>query len=319
MNKVTHTSLVLLAIIFSVLFGRASHGDAAAVTNPGVSADDLTLRLSSERNQYLKGEPMLLTFGLSNETQTAIAARGILGISQNVSLISNNGSQEFRWDGENHPLGLLKLPLVNMPPGSETGPKVLLLPEMSEKIFPNSGSYSLKIEFSYYLDPRSDIKTVLVSNSIGLRIDEPTGLNRMAYEYYQNSVKPVLDRYIEREALEARREFSRRFGENVYSKYNTFELGRLYAAMGNIQAAENEFYAISDVDFYLADQVDTYLGRLGRQLGQATPRTKRPRVQSNIPNPTGWIERPDIRPNYNIAPIPAPVLVPNPTATPRIQ
>ncbi len=312
------SSPILLFIVLFIgllLFGRVDQ--TAALSRSSGLSDGFTARLSTSNQPYLRGEPVIFKFELSHPTRPASEWRELLYITTRISVIAkNSGGQEFRWEGEGFVTPVIHQKRAAGMTDREIEFKLPFDLDTVQRIFPQTGIYDVKVEYTYTPDRMSGVEAKLVSAPIRVNIHEPTGTNRMAYDYYQNSVRPILDRRVEREALEVRGEFSRRFGESVYSKYNTFELGRLYAAMGNIQAAENEFYSISDVDFYLANQVDMYLQRLGSQLGQATPRTKRPRVQSNIPNPSGWIERLDIRPNYNIAPIPAPVLVPNPAATP---
>ena len=316
-GKTIGASSLILLFIGLLLFGRVDQ--TAALSRGSRLSDGFTARLSTSNQPYMRGEPVIFKFELSHPTRPASEWRELLYISTRIAVIAKNGGgQEFRWEGE----GFVTLVIHQNRAAGMTDREIeFKLPfdlDTVQRIFPQAGIYDVKVVYTYNPDRMSSEETQLVSDPIRVTIQEPTGINRLAYDYYQNSVRPILDRSIEREALEARRDFSRRFGESVYAKYNSFELAKLYERVGDFQLAEDELYPISDVDFYYREYIDQALNRLAGKLGRPSPRTKFRRQVG--PVPTGvWVERPDIRPNYNIAPIPAPVLVPNPNATPRIQ
>ena len=305
------TSLILL-FIGLLLFGRVDQ--TAALSRGSRLSDGFTARLSTSNQPYLRGEPVIFKFELSHPTLPASEWRELLSLSTRIAVIAKNSSgQEFKWEGERF-IAVRAAEMANR----EIESKLPFDLDTVQQIFPHAGLYDVKVSYIYYLDRMPRVEAELVSAPIRVNIQEPSGINRLAYDYYENSVRPVLDRYIEREALAARREFSRRFGESVYAKYNSFELAKLYERAGEYQLAEDELYPISDVDFYYREYIDQALNRLAGKLRRPSPRTKFHPQIGTVPIGV-WVDRPDIRPNYNIAPIPAPVLVPNPNATPRIQ
>lgn len=312
-GKTIGASSLILLFIGLLLFGRVDQ--TAALSRGSGLSDGFTARLSTSNQPYLKGEPVVFKVELSHPTLPASEWREVLSLSTRIAVIAKNSAgQEFRWEA-----GRFIIVKADEMGNREIESKLPFDLDTVQQIFPLAGIYDVKVAY-IYPDRIPRVEAELVSAPIRVTIQEPTGMNRLAYDFYQNSVGSVLgrDRYIERDVLEARREFSRLFGASVYAKYNSFELARLYERAGEFQRAEDELYPISDVDFYYRDDIDRVLNLLAGKLGRPTPRTKFRR--QNGPAPVGgpWIERPDIRPNYNIAPIPAPVLVPNPTATPRI-
>jgi hypothetical protein len=304
---------LLVTVITVVLLGHPGSSDAAKVSGAG-AAEKLTLRLTSERNRYFKGEPIVLSLELSNETQTSMELRGMFMMSPDLLLISSNGGKEFRYQG--HSPGLLKVGWRKLEPGTRQGSRVILYPEVSERILPVAGTYDLRIEFSYNSDRGSDSRTVVASNAIAVGVDELAGIDRAAYDYLQTTLRPILNRAMVLEVLEGRRRFSQQFGESVFAKYNSVELAKLYENAGEYQLAEDELYPISDLDFYLREEVDQMLNRLAGKLRKPTVRTKF-RRQSGPP-PVGGppTPRPDIRPviTQGLPPGMQPILI---TPTPR--
>ncbi len=319
----TNTATFVVILIVSI-FVSARVIQTRVSAHGGLTSEGFTARLSATEPQYLTGEPVVFKCGLLHPNQLASewVGEGILSRSTRMAVISKNGAgQEYRWDWELAVGAILHQNLQNLESALSEREIKFNLPfdlDSVRRIFPEKGVYDVKVVYTYYPDQMSGQEIQLVSDSIRVNIHEPSGINRTAYDFYQTSVRPALAQGVEPVALAARREFSRRFGESVYAKYNSVQLARLYERAGEYQMAEDELYPISDVDFYHRDDINLALQRLAGKLRRPTARTKyRPQI-GTVPNGV-WVDRPDIRPNYNVAPIPAPVLVPTPTPTPPIQ
>lgn len=310
-------SVLCLTFVITGLFTiDLSSPSSALALSEGLSPR-LSLTASASKIRHRFTEPISLVAILKNEVSTPIRWKGGFGSGQNISFFSRDGSgRERQINGSYY--GLMKLREVDTAPGEQRRQEMLLNNREIEVLMPNSGRYEVRISFGYF-EGSSGQQTVVMSDPFIIEIAESSLIEREAHQFLIGEMHQVLMSGNVSRQIEVRRLFSTRFRSTAYYPFNALELANLLTKEGDFVNAENELYEISDIDFYYSSQVEIQLKSLGRQLGQVTPRTKRPRVQANVPNPTGWIERPDIRPNYNIAPIPAPVLVPNPTATPRIQ
>jgi hypothetical protein len=173
----------------------------------------------------------------------------------------------------------------------------------------------LMVEFIYgdSTYEQAHIETI-VSKPITIKITEPQGLDRKAYDYLKNIYDPINKRSNVKDIVEAEQYFVDNFRGSAYWKYITYKLAITYPVLGESEKAEREFLKITDLDFYYTEQVEKQFRELARRLG----RDKRnpARQPSAFPNaPHGRVI-----PVPSISPVPfpnnPPVLIPIPSPTP---
>lgn len=287
------------------------------------SQPQLTLEISTPENKYVQLEPISLDFKLSNQITVPLTWNGMpmLG-SRDINILSraSNGN-EFRWLGRRSVVDAV-MDTEIMQPNKNKEIHNLIDGYILEQIFPQPGRYELRVEFNYTdLTYGQRQNVTIVSKPIMIEIIEPRGKDRLAYEYLKNIYKQVNNISNVSEMITAQRYFANNFSDTVYGKYMTYKLANSYMSAKEFEKAEDEFYKISDVDFYYSKQVDDQLRELANKLHRPNRRTKRKPDLSNIPVARPLPSQPP-PPIYTASPLPgnAPVLIripnPNPNSTP---
>ena len=276
---------------------------------------ELSLHISREQRRFRRFEPIALNLKLSNETLTPIRWSGIVDFGNSINLLirSSNGAERIRRGDRGFDDRTAGVHV--MQEGNFVEEQLLIGDSLSEQLFPGAGQYQLRVEF-VYVDSSSgemESKTAL-SNVVTIEIVEPAGKDLAAYQYLKNVLGPVRDGSNRTDEVRIRQYFSGHFSDSVYWKYKAFELANIYMRLGQYANAEDEFFSISDINFYHSKQVDQELENMGRKLGRPIARTKRVRILTNIP-----VAIPILSPNtpntsvITVPPIPAPIRIPHPT------
>ncbi len=271
---------------------------------------ELTLDVTSPKRNHLPLEPIVLKTRLSNRSASPLTWSGSAKVgSRDLNIVTrlSNGI-EYRWIGDRGNNSGFPGPDISQPNASKDS-ESLIDGHVFTKIFPHPGRYLMTVEFLYDdFSSGQRERHRIVSNSIPIDITSPSGPDLLAYEYLRNVLRPVLEEGKASDKLLQRQYFAAQFGNTSYAKFNAYELGKLYLNVGQYQNAENEFYKISDIDFFYARQVDRELDNLAIKLKRPYTRTKRPPVRGSPPVP-----QPIPSPNISaipIAPIPPPIAIP---------
>lgn len=306
--------ITALVFVFSGVFIGLYHQSTASVVE-ATTNDLLNIRISTPQIKFVQHEPIPLTFRLSNLTAHPISWEGLLDFGDRVNLVmrTTNGV-ETRYKGDRG----LSYPSVSfevMQPGENKEVQRLIDESFAERLFPQPGLYQFQAEFIYFDSSSGEReRKLIISDPIIVEIEEPRGRNLLAYRYLRNVLAPTLNLAERTEELRIREYFSRHFNDTIYSKYKAFELGNLYLSLGQNAKAEDEFFSISDIDFYHAKRIEIELSGLAIKLGRPYRRTKRQPPPVDIPFP---VPRP--APTaiiHNPPPPDGPVLIPIPNPTP---
>ena len=271
----------------------------------------LTLVVTTPERKYLKLEPILFTYKLLNQNNVPISWSGIPMFGRDINLLIRKDNGDEIRQRQNYP-GLPIYSMEIIPPGKSKEAPDLIGADITEQLFPQTGHYQVRVEFSYtdFSDgQRQDV--TIISNPITVKIDEPQGVNRRAYDYIKNTLEPVSHKDDMEERIKTYKYFVDNFRNTVYWKYKVYELGYLYSEMKDYEKAEEAFFEISDIDFYYSKKVEKHLWELSGKLKRPSPRSKRPLDLSNMP-----VARPLPVPTVRTGPLPAdapvPRLIPNP-------
>ncbi|MGI8639073.1 MAG: hypothetical protein ACR2MG_03885 [Pyrinomonadaceae bacterium] len=311
---------VIICSLTAVLFRHLQVNEVEAQ-----SQTTLTLEVSTPQRKYVLNEPFLLDFKLSNQTTVPITWNGIpmLGARDVVAITRSEDGNEIKWDGRRSSIdGFMDTEIMESNKNKEI--QNLIYGGILDHIFPQPGRYQLRIEFRYLdLSYGQKQDVTIISNPIMIEITEPRGKDRLAYDYLKNIYEPVDRRLKTEELIPLQQRFVDNFSDTVYGKYMTFKLAENYMLTKQYKKAEDEFYKISDIDFYYSKRVDDQLRELAGKLHRPNRRTKRLPDLSNIPVAR---ELPPSPPPpsliYTASPLPgnAPVLIripnPNPNSTP---
>ncbi len=272
----------------------------------------LKLELSTSVKTYLQLEPLPINFKLSNKSANTIAWDGYLGLGENVKLISRseNGT-EIQW------FTTIDSPITGevMQPDTKIEKPALIDKSLAKKLFPNSGLYQLRAEFTHRKSVNQQQVQIdtIISNPVDIEIKSPLGINLLAYQYLiTHDLIGHGESLIERVAKQ--QNFVNNFPNSVYWKYEAFDLAYGYFQLKHYEKAEREFYNISDLNFFYTEKVNDFLEKLAVKLNRPNRRTKRPNIPDNPPVPR-QISVPSVVP----VPFPnnPPVLIPIPNANPN--
>ena len=280
------------------------------------NGDELSLHISREQRRFLRFEPIALNLKLSNETLTPIRWSGILDFGKSINFLirSSNGAERI-WKGDRG-FDDRTSGVHVMQTGNFVEVQRLIGDNFSEQLFPGAGQYQVRVEFEYVDSSSGELESkTALSNVVNIEIIEPTGKERAAYQYLKNVLGPVIDGNNRTEEVRIRQYFSGHFSDSVYWKYKAFELANIYMRLGQYANAEDEFFNISDIDYYHSKRVKAELEYLAGELRRPVPRSKRVRILTNIPVAVP-ISVPPTAIVLNPPPANGPVLIPIPSPTP---
>lgn len=303
-------SLGCISVI--LLLGLSLQLATSNVTN-AQTTNLLKFEISSPKRSYLQREPVPLRMAISNQTSEAIFFSGNLEFGANINLFMLVNGVEVRWNGAS---SVIDSPAVHnevLQEGRNKEVQKLIKEDFVERLFPNPGRYEFRAEFTYSdLSLGEAERKTISSNSIIIQIEEPRGRDRLAYDFLKNVIGPATRLGSRNEEVQARRHFANNFRTSVYWPYNIFDLANIYLSQDQYEDAENEFYDISDVDFYFSDRVELELDGLAKRLRRATRRTKRMNTPVAMPF---VVPMPTVSVTPGVPPpnIPPPVALPVPT------
>ncbi|MDQ3801899.1 MAG: tetratricopeptide repeat protein [Acidobacteriota bacterium] len=332
MKKLKKAKIITLAILFAALVGAGLGGWFGNLRPKQVEAQNQTvliLEAAVSQPVYLRLEPIVLTYKLSNPNNVSVTWSENLFFGRNTSfIIRKNNGDPIRYKGTDYLLCLPIPPAETVLPGKTKTIRGVMDALTAERLFSEPGHYSVRVEFNfaYFLDNQRQQQQqqqqqqqhlTVVSNSFDFEVAEPQGVNREAYNYIKNTLQPARNNDNGEEMIKAYKYFVDTFRDSVYWKYQSYELGYLYVQMNDYEKAEEVFYEVSDIDFYYSVDVENYLSMLAGKIGRPTRRTKRPsdtKIPVAVPRPAP--------PPRIVAPLPADAPVPrrlsnpNPNATP---
>ncbi|HEX8195600.1 MAG TPA: hypothetical protein VF571_05260 [Pyrinomonadaceae bacterium] len=280
----------------------------------------LTLEVSSDKNSYLQFEPIPLFFKLSNENTIPVKWSGYLAISKNIYfLVRRDGGSENRFHG---PESEMIMDWETLQPGKHKEQENLLNQYLGEQIFPQPGRYQVRVEFNYLDSTFGQLQRVkTMSNPITIDIQEPTGNDRQAYNFFKNTFEPVYKRFDQNEMLRLLQQFADNpnFKTTVYWKYIVYDLASIYFDKGENEKAEREFLRVARINFYHSKRVRDGIMEVARKLNRITPADRPAGRLTTLPpdapivGPATMPIGPTGRPQGN-----PPILIPipSPTGTP---
>lgn len=257
-----------------------------AVAELNFNNSDLELSLSTSKNTFIRSEPIPFHFTLLNRGSATIGFVGFLGLGGEVNLLVRNpDGTESKWEGKKfYPLSGSGFGKVR--PTEPLRNKSLLDDfKLLDRMFPRSGSYSVRTEFLYRLDSGDGGSQVIptTSNAVQIDIVEPVDRDREAYDlivssFVKNESKFTIEAY-NRDI----KTFVDRYSDTVYGKYLVFKLAQIYHVTGKDQEAIRELCKVSNENFYFSDQVLSKLAVIDEKLH---PTVIRQNLPEDAPIPT---------------------------------
>jgi hypothetical protein len=226
---------------------------------PGFS--DLNFEISMPKETFNQLEPIPITLILSNRTSQTILGHNLLEFwGHYVQLfVSEIGGERQKIKDLTMMHALVDVQNQEIKPGQKHQSKQLIDIDL-DKIFPYPGEYQLQAEL---LDV--DGKKVIKSNHLRIRIVEPKGLDRQAFEFIKNNSNPSYflngyERIVDHKPLSILEEFVSKFSETAYGDYAVFQLSGVYFSNKDYEKAIKHLEKLAKkADFVFADKVQDYL------------------------------------------------------------
>ena len=255
LNKLFVVALIIAACVIMLEFWSNSNNSIQAQTE----ASKLTLELSTSKSNYFQLEPVEFNFKLSNSSVEPVKWQGLLILGSDLDfLIKSPGSEENRIEGRKMSIGTVaSAPSVIQPGGEFISNAILGSVEEQEKVFPEPGTYQVRVEFNYKEITAEEVKQIkIASNPVTIHISAPQGVNLEAYNYIKNTLeKARSERVSADEMLRLRRNFVNNYRGSVYAKYEILKLALAYRAGGEDLKALRELCKISNENFNYSKQV----------------------------------------------------------------
>lgn len=266
MLKTKKMIAIILGGIFGLLIFIPQHKLYSETTHIQSDVPNLTLVISSDKNNYLQSEPVSLNFKLSNQSDQSISWKGTLSIGRNLKILSRSKTgKEIQLDGSNS-IGGIYSPLKAMESGAKVEQDILINDTLSELLFPQPDNYDLQVEFTYYTDTQEKQLVKILSNTISINISEPTGIARQAYEYIRGPLASA-NRQTDVQVITAReQEFVNKYRNTVYAKYVGFSLASAYQRSGEDQKAFLELCKIPNEKFHYFKDVQRKIYEIDAKL-----------------------------------------------------
>jgi hypothetical protein len=269
-STVTVTLLLLLILASSALHGSPRKPLAGA---SGSDFSDLTLRVTSTKEEFVQLEPIPIVLSVSNETKEPIIGHSALSFASNfVKLLVTNDVGETYQISNLSPLtsGTFAAPRA-INPGEKLEVQEVLAFQL-DKNFSRPGKYRLQAVL-YDGKRQREIK----SNAIEIQILAPEGASLEALKYIQKlgaasyffSGAGFPSREKARAALE---QFAVRYTTTAYADYAAYLLGELYFYDEDYQRAQDQFgKVVNKSNSVLSDKSATYLDKI-RNEGNIPPK-----------------------------------------------
>jgi len=231
----------------------------------------LTLEVSLRQNKYVLREPIQLNFKLSNQTGAPIKFDGFYGLGQSVNfLVRDESGKEILYETSKYYRGGLT-GIHELSPKKEIESENLLDGELSEIVFSKPGQYEVKVEFSYKTGEGFMEPVKVLSNSFTININEPKGIDKLAYDYLTKIYEPARQKSNATPLKQLRQDFVDKFSNSVYSKYIAFELVQIYEGREDAKAMR-ELCKIHNLNFFYSKDVKKRLLKINARLHPIVPK-----------------------------------------------
>ena len=259
-----HLLLIMLIALSSIATGSLSSA-VRAIDNSSQKSDfsDLTLEIATAKEEFNQLEPIPLALTLSNKTDETITASTALNFDYHflTLFVRLPGGERQMIERLSMLQKFVGVGSGKIKPSQTTQLKQLVDIEL-DKIFPYPGEYQLQAEL---MD--GDSKKVIKSNHLRIRIMEPQGLDRQAFDFIKKNGNPSYflngyERVVDKKPLSILEEFVSRFGETAYGDYATFQLGEVYFYGKDYEKAIKHLEKLANKpDFVFSERVKEYLSR----------------------------------------------------------
>lgn len=257
-----HLTLLLASLALLAGLGASNSARQQAGSQQVSDFSGLTLEIATtNKKDFVRLEPVAITLTLSNKTDQTILGHGALKFSDNfvrLFVTPEGGAAGEVRQLSSFPKQVFVSP-VEMKPGESYQAKELLALDL-DRIFPEPGNYQIH---AVLIDPNSRLE--VKSNALSIRILEPEGIDRQAFEYIRANSKgaSVLSgRYLsgQEKARKVLERLALSYDKSVYGDYAAYLLGELYFAQEEYDKASRQFSRLAKkADFALADKAAEYL------------------------------------------------------------
>lgn len=271
MKKIINKILVGLGICVISLVLLGTYLNLTSKTYAQSELSKLTINLATQKNTYVQLEPIQFNLTLRNETDRSIEWKGLLMIGSDIDfLIKSVSGNEIRVEGRKMFFGsVISIPSI-LERGAETESVISIEnPEQLEKLFPERGTYQVRVEFKYQkITSENSVQQTILSNPVTITVNTPQGLDLGAYDYIKNTLEPARGgRVTANELRNLQENFIRMFGSSIYAKSEILRLAYSYYHTGeNIKALKEFCKVSSDENLYYSKKAQRVVGLLDRKL-----------------------------------------------------
>ncbi len=265
MKKNSFAFIVLLNMLVSIFIVPSFAQTLPAPAN----FLDLTLEITSTKQEFVQLEPIPLILKLSNKTQYPIVARTALDLSAGfieLYTIRENG-EPVKIQNLTPIRGLVVVRPGTIKPGESFQTKELLTLDL-DKIFRQAGSYQIDAVLR-----NGEGKQEIKSNRLTARIVEPVGLDLQPFNYIKKYANPSyffsgLGLHDSKQAQDVLKGFVVNFRDSSYGDYGALRLGSFYFVRKEFANAIGQLNGIAyKIGFVHADRCLYYLVQAHAKLG----------------------------------------------------
>ncbi|MGH7889241.1 MAG: tetratricopeptide repeat protein, partial [Thermodesulfobacteriota bacterium] len=252
--------------VFAALCFLCLAGISATAQIPGASNSrfqDLSIDVSSLRNEYLPLEPIPLVFKISNRTPNGILGHGSLDFSSGYIklIVKNSRGEEHALDRLSSEFALNVIQKKVIPPGGQFQKTQVLSYDLNRH-FPSIGNYGIKAVFS------NGDGEVIESSWTDIRIVHPTDLSDKALDFLRRCKGgSFLHNITSEDDAGLHETFVNEFPNTRYAEYALFLLAEHYYYKSEYGRSREFFRRLeTHSGFVFAEKVTTYLKELAKRL-----------------------------------------------------
>jgi hypothetical protein len=222
----------------------------------------MSFEVALNKDSYLPFEPILAKFRFSNQTEFAQTTYNPVFLQESKIRINFNDKIT-----EYNTLSLItskpfRLPAIYQP--GHVYEQEELLSTMLGVFFPEPGNYEIQFILS-----SSDAAESIASNSIHITIENPTGIDKEAYDFLKKHEKFAgLFAWAseEKNGVALLENFVSRYGESNYGNLAIYNLGVIYQAKDELDKAQIEFEKVkSGNNKIIADSANKALSDIAKR------------------------------------------------------
>jgi len=248
--------------VFIALYGLI--GTLASDDKEEANFQDLTLEISSLKQNFIKLEPIAIRIEISNKKDYIVMGHFQTDFSLHFAKLLV-GKDEKNLVQVNQNLAIVRSALRGKNQVIQPKEKCVttqMLTYRLEELFPESGDYYLQLKMIDFTGEQQ-----LLSNVLKISISEPVGRNLHAYQYIKSNTRSNF--FFTALGLEKELEyFSENFSDTVYGGYVNFMLGSGRVAEKQYESAIRYLEPLlTRKDFMLSDEVLAKLIEANLKLG----------------------------------------------------